>query len=58
LGKSVEGMVMGGLLAGLYGAGGGLLIGLLAGLSPADAHYTQLNTRSNQNKPKIDNLKR
>ena len=43
--KALEGMVMGGSLAGPYGAGGGLLIGLLAGLFTADAHYTQLNTQ-------------
>ncbi|MGE5304820.1 MAG: hypothetical protein ACM3TN_16035 [Alphaproteobacteria bacterium] len=36
---------MGGSLAGPYGAGGGLIIGLLAGLFTADAHYAQLNNQ-------------
>ena len=33
--------MMGGALAGPYGAGGGLVIGLLAGLFSADSHYAQ-----------------
>jgi hypothetical protein len=37
----MEGMMMGGALAGPYGAGGGLVIGLLAGLFTADSHYAQ-----------------
>jgi hypothetical protein len=41
--RAVEGMVMGASLGGIYGAGGGLVIGLLAGLFTADAHYTQVN---------------
>jgi antitoxin component YwqK of YwqJK toxin-antitoxin module len=41
--KALEGMVMGGSLAGPYGAGGGLIIGLLAGLFTADAHYARLD---------------
>jgi hypothetical protein len=36
---------MGGSLAGPYGAGGGLIIGLLTGLFTADAHYAQINTQ-------------
>jgi hypothetical protein len=43
--KALEGMAMGGSLAGPYGAGGGLILGLLAGLFTADAHYAQLNTQ-------------
>jgi hypothetical protein len=43
--KALEGMVMGGSLAGPYGAGGGLIIGLIAALFTADAHYAQLNTQ-------------
>jgi hypothetical protein len=43
--KALEGMVMGGSFAGPYGAGGGLIIGLLAGLFTADAHDAQLNTQ-------------
>jgi len=38
-------MAMGGSLAGPYGAGGGLVLGLLAGLFTADSHYDQLNTQ-------------
>ncbi|HLN86109.1 MAG TPA: hypothetical protein VK200_06590 [Candidatus Limnocylindrales bacterium] len=41
--KAMEGVAMGGSIAGPYGAGGGLLIGLIAGLFTADAHYGQLN---------------
>jgi hypothetical protein len=41
----MQGMAMGGSLAGPYGAGGGLIIGLLTGLFTADAHYAQLNTQ-------------
>jgi hypothetical protein len=43
--KALEGMTMGGSLAGPYGVGGGLIIGLLAGLFTADAHYAQVNTQ-------------
>lgn len=42
---ALQGMIMGGSLAGPYGAGGGLIIGLLAGLFTADTHYAQLNTQ-------------
>ncbi len=41
--KALEGLAMGGSLAGPYGAGGGLIIGLIAGLFTADSHYNQLN---------------
>jgi hypothetical protein len=41
--KAMEGVAMGGSIAGPYGAGGGLIIGLLTGLFTADAHYGQLN---------------
>ena len=45
---------MGASLGGLYGAGGGLVIGLLTGFFTADAHYAQLNTQiqSEQTKDK------
>ena len=43
--KALEGMAMGGSLAGPYGAGGGLILGLLAGFFTADAHYAQLNNQ-------------
>lgn len=36
---------MGGAIAGIYGAGGGLIIGLLTGLMTADSHYAQLNAQ-------------
>jgi hypothetical protein len=47
-------MAVGGALAGPYGAGGGLIIGLIAGLFTADAYYTQLNgqIQSEQDKDK------
>lgn len=43
--KAMEGMAMGGALAGPYGAGGGLILGLLAGFFTADAHYAQINNQ-------------
>jgi antitoxin component YwqK of YwqJK toxin-antitoxin module len=43
--KALEGMVMGATIGGVYGAGGGLVLGLLTGLFTADAHYTQLNNQ-------------
>jgi hypothetical protein len=43
--KAMEGIAMGGALAGPYGAGGGLVIGLIAGLLTADSHYTALNNQ-------------
>ena len=36
---------MGGAIAGPYGAGGGLVIGLLTGLITADSHYGQINNQ-------------
>jgi hypothetical protein len=52
--KALQGMAMGGAIAGPYGAGGGLIIGLIAGLFTADAYYTQLNgqIQSEQDKDK------
>ncbi len=41
--KAMEGVAMGGSIAGPYGAGGGLIIGLLNGLFTADSYYGQLN---------------
>ena len=41
----MQGIAMGGSIAGPYGAGGGLLIGLLAGLITADSHFEQINTQ-------------
>lgn len=41
--KAMEGVAMGGSIAGPYGAGGGLILGLLTGLFTADSHYGQMN---------------
>jgi hypothetical protein len=54
--RALEGMALGGSLAGPYGAGGGLIIGLLAGLFTADAHYAQLNTQIQSEKAKDKQL--
>jgi hypothetical protein len=43
--RALEGMVMGAAVGGIYGAGGGLVIGLLTGFFTADAHYTQVNNQ-------------
>src|ERR687895_2124344 len=43
--KAMEGLAMGGTIGGPYGAGGGLVIGLIAGLFMADSHYTALNSQ-------------
>ncbi len=43
--KMLEGVAMGGSIAGPYGAGGGLIIGLITGLFTADAHYAQLSSQ-------------
>jgi hypothetical protein len=43
--RALEGMVMGASVGGIYGAGGGLVIGLLTGFFTADAHYTQVNNQ-------------
>ncbi len=36
---------MGGAIAGPFGAGGGLIIGLITGLVTADSHYAQVNAQ-------------
>lgn len=41
----MQAMVMGAAVGGIYGAGGGFLIGLISGLFTADVHYTQLNNQ-------------
>lgn len=41
--KAMEGVAMGGSIAGPYGAGGGLIIGLITGLFTADSHYNDMN---------------
>jgi gas vesicle protein len=41
--KAMEGVAMGGSIAGPYGAGGGLVIGFITGLFTADSHYNELN---------------
>ena len=41
----MEGLALGGSVGGLYGAGGGLVIGLIAGLVTADSHYGASNAQ-------------
>lgn len=41
----MQGVAMGGAIAGPFGAGGGLIIGLLTGLVTADSHYAQVNAQ-------------
>jgi hypothetical protein len=43
--KALQGMAMGGSFAGLYGAGGGLVLGLLTGLLTANAREAQLDNQ-------------
>lgn len=43
--KMMEGVAMGGSIAGPYGAGAGLVGGFLFGLFTADSHYAQLNAK-------------
>ena len=43
--KAMEGIAMGGSILGPYGAGGGLVIGLITGLVTADSHYGQVNNQ-------------
>ena len=51
----MQGMVMGGAIGGIYGAGGGLVLGLLTGFFTADSHYAQRNTQiqAEQQKDKL-----
>ena len=41
----MEGLALGGSVGGLYGAGGGLVLGLIAGLVTADSHYGAINAQ-------------
>src|SRR5690242_9191112 len=43
--KAMQGLTMGGAVAGPYGAGGGLVIGLLAGLFTASQHEAQVTNQ-------------
>src|ERR1043166_6059424 len=43
--KALEGMTLGGAIAGPYGAGGGPVLGVIAGLFTANAHQAQLNNQ-------------
>jgi hypothetical protein len=52
----MEGVFMGGSIAGPYGAGGGLIIGLLAGLFTADSHYTEINNQISSEQQKDQQL--
>jgi hypothetical protein len=49
-------MAMGGSFAGLYGAGGGLVLGLLAGLFTASAQEAQLNNQIQTEQAKDQDL--
>lgn len=42
---ALEGVAMGGMIGGPYGAGGGLVMGLIAGLFMADSHYGAINNQ-------------
>ena len=54
--KAMEGVAMGVSIAGPYGAGGGLIIGLLAGLFTADSHYTEINNQISSEQQKDHQL--
>jgi hypothetical protein len=54
--KAMEGVAMGGSIAGPYGAGGGLIIGLLAGLFTADSHYGDMNRQISTEQQKDQQL--
>lgn len=54
--KMMEGVAMGGSIAGPYGAGGGLIIGLITGLFTADAYYAQLNAQIQSEQTKNEEL--
>jgi hypothetical protein len=54
--KAMEGVAMGGSIAGPYGAGGGLIIGLLTGLFTADAHYGEMNRQISTEQQKDQQL--
>ncbi|MBI4488262.1 MAG: hypothetical protein HY694_04195 [Deltaproteobacteria bacterium] len=56
LDKMMEGVVMGGAVAGPFGSGGGLIIGLIAGLLTADSHYAQLNAQTQAEQAKDKEL--
>ena len=52
----MQGLALGGSLGGIYGAGGGLLIGLITGFFTADAHYTQLNNQVQSEQAKTKDI--
>jgi hypothetical protein len=52
----MEGLALGGSVGGLYGAGGGLVIGLIAGLVMADSHYGAINSQIQTEQQKDRNL--
>jgi antitoxin component YwqK of YwqJK toxin-antitoxin module/gas vesicle protein len=52
----MKGMALGGALAGIYGVGGGLIIGLITGLFTAEQHYAQLNSRIQSEQAKDSEL--
>ena len=47
---------MGGTLAGPYGAGGGLIVGLIAGLLTADSHYGKIQNQIQKEEQKDKDL--
>jgi hypothetical protein len=55
---AMQGMFMGAAVGGIYGAGGGLLIGLISGFFSADAHYTQLNNQIQLEQTKTNDIEK
>jgi antitoxin component YwqK of YwqJK toxin-antitoxin module len=53
---AMQGLALGGSIGGLYGAGGGFVIGLLTGFFTADAHYTQINNQVRLEQAKTDDV--
>ncbi len=53
---AMQGLALGGSIGGIYGAGGGLIIGLITGFFTADAHYTQINNRVQSEQAKTDDI--
>lgn len=54
--KALEGVAMGGSIAGPYGAGGGFIIGLFIGLFTADSHYGEMNRQISTEQQKDQQL--
>ena len=56
LDTAMQAMVIGAAVGGIYGAGGGFLIGLISGFFTADAHYTVLNNQIQLEQAKTNDL--